>query len=315
MSKIDELERAEEEAEKARKEIYGEADTAVTEEETPEGETNKPPEEPPEETRPVVSEETWEQKYRTLHGKYQAELPIALAEVKKWKADAMALDERVRELEGKLSKISIDSSSSELDKDIEKYSLDYPDLGKIIKKITDQANARIQELEKKLSNRVQTEVEPVKEDLIKTKADTFDRDMIRLGVPNWKAIDNDPKFATWLKQAPIYGRFTREEMLTDAARAFDAVSASEIFLDFIKSNTPPEEPDTQAKLKNLTAPPRNESTSRARPSGGAVLTRAMYVDFMKQSSMGRFNPNDWGGKTEAQVEAMFDAVIAKGELK
>ena len=257
----------------------------------------------------------WKQKFDTLLGKYNAEVPRFAAEVKQWKDNAIALADRVSELETKLSSAEVQSKIDSVDVDLTQLESDYPDIGAYIRKLNEAHKAEINELRKQLKSNFDNSISEVKSDITVSKQQAFDKQMESLGVPNWRQIDQMPEFGEWLNQPAEYGRFTKLVLLQDAARALDAQAVSKFFLDFMKEYTSSQEgSDNQGKLKNFIAPPRNEQGGKPKREGANKLTREMYTQFMRDSAKGKFNPTKWGGKTEAQVEAMFDAAIAQGSL-
>lgn len=332
---IEKLEREEAAADKVWKEVYGDPETdgapAKTDDGTP-GDTGITPDpaegKPPDEKKPdpVVpdaqpkppTDVDWKHKYDTLEGKYRAEVPRLSSDVKQWRENAVALSQRVTELEGKLSETVAKTTVAETDQELDALEKDYPDIGKAIKKLKEAHKLEMEELTKKFQTGLTEELQPVKSDLSENKQGRFDAEMARLGVADWKTVDTQPEFHAWLNEPAPYGRYTKMELLQDAARALDAGKVSKFFLDF-KAQKPAapvgEEPvvDQQGRLEKFVAPPKNEIGGKPKV-GTKTLTRDMYVDFMRNSAKGNFNPAKWGGKTEAQVEAMFDAAIAAKEL-
>lgn len=263
----------------------------------------------------VVSEDTWKQKFDTLLGKYNAEVPRFAAEVKQWKDNAIALADRVTELETKLSSAEVKAQVDSVDVDLTELEREYPDIGSYIRKLNDAHRKEIDELRKQVKSNLDNSISEVKSDITVSKQQAFDKQMADLGVPNWRQIDQMPEFGEWLNQPAGYGRFTKLVLLQDAARALDATTVSKFFLDFMKESTSSQEgSDNQSKFKNFIAPPRNEQGGKPKREGANKLTREMYTQFMRDSAKGKFNPSKWGGKTEAQVEAMFDTAIAQGSL-
>lgn len=333
---IEKLERDEAAADEVWKKVYGEPETdgePVKPEGDIPGDTGivpdpaavKPPDEKPPEAivpdaqpKPPVDVD-WKHKYDTLEGKYRAEVPRLSSDVKQWRENAVALSQRVTELEGKISEAATKTKVVETDQELDALEKDYPDIGKAIKKLKEAHRLEMEELTKKFQTGLTEEMQTVKSDLSDTKQDKFDSEMAKFGVADWKTVDTQPEFHAWLNEPAPYGRYTKMELLQDAARALDAGKVSKFFLDF-KAQKPAapvvEEPvvDTQGRLEPFVAPPQNVVGGKPKVVTKA-LTRDMYVEFMRNSAKGNFNPAKWGGKTELQVEAMFDAAIAAKELK
>jgi hypothetical protein len=262
--------------------------------------------------------QTWKQKYSTIEGKYKAEVPRLNQDVKQWKDHAVSLNGRIADLEKTLDELKHNTVSTEVDKGLEGLIKEYPDIGTVIKKINDDHRAEIQALEKKFTKGMETEINSVKSDINLSKRERFDMLMRAQGVPDWQEIDTDPQFIEFLKEVPgPYTKKTKLDFLQEAARDLDADTVSKFFLDFKQlqnGNVAPPE-NRQEKMEKYIAPPKGNASKV--PTGGQkqILTREAYNKFWKDSSKGRFNPSEWGGKTEQQVEDMLDQAVIKGELR
>jgi len=321
------LEKAEAEADKIWKDTYGEPETEEPENkepvETPPADTKPVDEEPPEpETRVPEPEPEkavdWKHKYDTLEGKYHAEVPRLSQEMKQWRDNAVSLSKRVTELEALADSVNTSKVVGETDKELDALENDYPDIGKALKKLKESHKLELEEVKRSLQTGLSSEMENVKSDLSMSKQDKFDADMAKFGVPDWRELDKNPDFLNWLNEPAPYGRFSKLDLLQDAARVLDAQTVSRFFLEFKQKTAPvteePEVIDPQGRLNKFVAPPKNDMATKPKV-GTKTLTREMYVEFMKDSAKGKFSPAKWGGKTEPQVEAMFDVAIASGDMK
>jgi len=326
------LERADEAADKTWKEMYqpdkkeGEP-PVVTQEDIPAAEPEsaeplegKHTEEPPE---PKKKEVDFEQKYKTLEGKYKAELPRALSERDKEKARAADLEAKIAKLQEDISKSKTVESDIEVDAELEEIAIDNPSLAKVLRKLKEGTDSKINLFRDELQTGVKSELETVKSDLVSTKLDRFDSDMKERGIPDWKILDTDPKFVEWLNEKVPYTKSTKLELIQAAAKQRDAETVSEFFLDYKKtlagSSDDAPKPDAPAgdqnKMDKFTAPPKGKGgTAPNLPGEQTGLTRASYTKFMDETAHGKFNSAKWGGKTEEQMEVIFDNAIASGKL-
>lgn len=263
--------------------------------------------------------ETWAQKYRTLEGKYRVEVPRLNQDVKQWKEHAIALNGRITELENSINDINSKTASEVNSKEIDALASEYPDIGKVIKKINEDHRAELKALEDKLTKGVATEINSVKQNMVLTKKDRFDMAMKQAGIDDWATIDSDPRFIDFLNESPTpYTKKTKHTFLLEAADAFDIPTVATIFKEFKNAiNTPatPEKDEGQEKLEPFISPPKGQQRQAPASVAKPTYTREAYTKFMKETSVGKFNPSKWGGKTEEQVEAAFDKIIAAGELR
>jgi hypothetical protein len=328
------LERAEEEADAIWKSVY-QPEESETETKTPpevaEAKTEETPEEEAPETaveeaaavapeapsaKPDESDKTdWKQKYQTLDGKYKAEVPRLSAEVGQWREYATSLSRRISELE-EVPRVVPKKDEPETDPDLEALAERDPDFATVIKKIKEDHGREIAALRKEMETGITADLKSVKEDLKLSKEERFDLALRTSGVPDWKEIDHDPAFLEWLRAPVPYTRATKLDFLKDAARNFDAVTASQFFLDFKASQntegTPEVVEEIPDPLNKFVAPPRSGGPSIPKRSVQPGLTKAQYEKFMNPRY--QFNPADYGGRTEKQMEALFDAAILKGAL-
>ena len=266
---------------------------------------------------PTVSEDIWEKKYRTLEGKYKAEVPRLQADNNELKTEIGSLKQKLTELYDKDSNSKSVKASEEIDSDIATLSEYDPRVAEVVKKIKIDSDEKVKALEKKFGKVTEDTSKNVETDINKIKYMRFDNEMVSLGVQDWKTIDQDPGFIEWLSSNVRGTKYTKLQYLQEACRQYDTETASTFFLDYKKelAGAPPAA-DSQSKLNKSIAPPKGGAGSPPIKAGQSTgLTRESYQKFMLETARGKFNPKLWNGKTEEQVEAMFDQAISKDELE
>jgi hypothetical protein len=343
------LERADEDADKKWHEIYGggkvvdqdeqktaeapvqyaqNTDTveAQADPQPPQATTEVDPAAPEPQTPPNTKDDelTYKQRYKTLEGKYRAEVPRLAQEVKQWKEAALSATAKSKELEERIAALELEKRPKIDTEAIERLEAEVPGSGKVLNQVIADYEARINDLSKKLAGMSPSVTEPTQNvDIAELKRKQFDTDMRSLGVPDWRDIDNDEEFHAWLGGTIPYTRITRAEAVMKAAREYDAETAAQIFLDYKKVKVPVAptkteeelEAERQQKLTKQVVPKTGAAPpAKTRVSAQSQYTRDDYTRFMRESSKDRFNPANWGGKTEEQVEAMFDKLLIEGNL-
>jgi hypothetical protein len=343
-----ELDKAEEAAEKLWREQYqGESAEKETEEKpevTPPEVVEKPPEgktpveadtkvapipkeeKPPEKPEDKQPEKTvdWEQKFKTLEGKYKAEVPRTSAELKQWKEQALAMQRKIADLEVSIKASQSKEQDDATEKEIDSIARDYPELAKTLKKVAENHKADLQKVREEVQKGTDDKFASVKTEVDSIKQSNFDIEMASLGVPDWKEIDVDPSFLEWLNEEVPYTKTAKLQFIMDAAKKRDAKQVSKFFLDFKKAkgltqdggvveNEQPA-PTGQAQLEKYLAPPKGGGGNINLKGDAGGLTRAGYEKFMSETTRGKFSSKDWGGKKEEEVEAMFDKAISEGKL-
>ena len=268
---------------------------------------------PPDKTETV---DYWKQKFKTVDGKNRAEIPRLTAEVAQWKEFAVGLQGEIDTLKGDLEKVKT-SKAPEVEPDdstFESFAGDYPEIATFITKMKRDYEDKIASLTEKVDTGIPTELKSVQEELKLTKKERFDAELASI-VPDWKEIDVDPEFIESLNAKAPYMNATKLQLLQKAVKESDSETVAQFFIDY-KATLEEPEPSGQEKLEKFVAP--GKPGSGKPPKSGANqqgLTQAGYEKFMASSMKGQFNPKEWGGKTEVQVEAMFMSALRSGKLR
>ncbi len=328
---LEQLERAEAEAEKLLNPVpEGDEDKGTEEtttktkvEETQELATPEPEavvveptkEVPVKEVTPPVKSEDFEQKYRTLEGKYKAEIPRYQQEASDLREKLRVANTQLAELQEKINSSQTAKASEEIDADLQSLSEIDPRVATVVSKIKKDYDEKVKNLEKKVGKGIEDKNRSVETDIDSIRLMRFDEEMKAFGVPDWKEIDVDPKFAEFLSEPLAYTGHTKLEHLKAAADQRNAKIAAQFFLDYKKS-LPPVKEDNKGNLTKNLAPPKGGSSAPAvKPGQPTGLTRESYTKFMNDTARGKYNPKQWGGKTEEQMDEIFDKAIAAGELQ
>jgi len=178
---------------------------------------------PAEDTGTPSSDETWEGRYKTLQGKYDAEIP-RLAQAN---ADLRA---EVAYLKGKLETIDKqpDTAPSISNPKLEEFKKDYPDIYEYV-----------QEMQKELGlpSSIEDKVKQLTEVTQKTAVDRF-YEGLDSQVPKWRDINQDPAFAEWLKNEDRYTGLTKFELLSTAYNNLNVRLVANMFQDYQGNNEP-----------------------------------------------------------------------------
>jgi hypothetical protein len=144
-------------------------------------------------------------------------------------------------------------------------------------------------------------------------------------IPNWREINNDPRFHIWLDQVDPFSGHKRQDMVTDAYRAGHAARTLAFFHAYLREHTAvspqPGIPPTQTgisadrlPLADLAVPGRGQAA--APQNLGApekrIWTGAEIAAFYRQKNQGR-----WVGREAeaARIEADFIAAPLEGRFR
>lgn len=247
-------------------------------------------------------DESWKQRYRTLKGMYDAELPTLHAKIRE-------LEEANRQLQADLERVRATPPEPETpanpitDRDREEFG---EDLIELIERAAEAKTAplhkRIAELEQQ-NQELRGRVGDVSEKVGKTSAETY---LARLAdaVPDWEEINYDPNFIEWLKVVdPVYG-VERNVALQVAHKNLDVARVAAIFKAYKESRTPPTQPQKPAAdLGRQVAPTRTRSGAPAQQQvQGKIWTNAEISQFFDDWRRGRI-PQDEAERIEQDILA------------
>jgi len=198
-------------------------------------EVPSPSDQEPEKGKPSKNdEETLTQKYRTLQGMYNAEVPRLHSQNKE-------LTQRLQQMEQLLSNLSSEQNSQAApqtpseplisEKDVEEYGESLDVMRKVSREEYLPVTQKIAELEKYIDQLQKNVVPQVNNLAQQQKASTEQQfwSQLTASVPNWREVNDDPDFQTWLLERDPLVNVTRQTMLEDAQRSLDANRVAQFF--------------------------------------------------------------------------------------
>jgi hypothetical protein len=225
----------------------------------------KPVEEPKQtvsqETTAPVPESKWENKYHTLKGMYDAEVPRLHAEMREMKAQLQKLAEERAELQAKAETPPEPQRSLITEQDKEAFG---PDLIDLIERATE---SKLVDSRKREADLIK-EIKDLKSQLgnVSERQVMSDKDRFLMGlsarVSDWEQYNTDPGFLEWLQQVdPVYG-MPRQYGLNSAYEAFDVGRVATIFETYKALVTPKQAPQApKQELQRQVAPTRSRSST------------------------------------------------------
>lgn len=259
----------------------------------------------------VVPEETWERKYLTLKGMYDAEVPRLHAQMRELNAQVQALiaeNATVKAAQSTTEVSSVKPLITEQDK--EAFGSDLLDL---IDRATESKIAGFRERESQLLN----EVKELKGKLgnVTERQVVSDKDRFIAGlsqqVPDWEALNVDQGFLAWLAEVdPVYG-LPRQAALNNAYEALDATRTAAIFKQY-KLTLPQAPAKPNQELQRQVAPTRSRTstapaTSSAEPR---IFTQGEIAQFYDEWRRGYIAEAD-----AVKIEQEIAAAVSAGRVR
>jgi hypothetical protein len=264
--------------------------------------------------KPTVSEETWERKYLTLKGMYDAEVPRLHADMREMKAQMQQLVAEKATAEAKLASQPDEPQSSLItEQDKEAFGPDLIDL------INRAVKTETKSFEKRESQLLK-EIEELKGQLgnVSERQVVSDKDRFLVGlsqqVPDWEALNVDQGFLSWLNEAdPVYG-LPRQAALNSAYEAFDVGRVAAIFKAYKQLVTPQTKQPTKPnpELQRQVAPTRSRSST---PTATDMQNQKIWTS----GEIEQFY-NDWrrgyiDNEEAVRMEKEINAAVTQGRIR
>lgn len=247
--------------------------------------------------QPEVSEETWEHKYHRLQGKYDAEVPRLHSQVKELigrvesLTHALETKEQPKEEQPKRSQLVTDQ-------DREAFGEDLIDLQRrVAQEVASQYEAKFTQQQEQIAYLTQA----LQQQGNQVGEMTFEQ-KLRWAVPDFDAINNDPRWVEWLNAYSPELNGSRRVPAQDAYARGD-VDAVAHYVNLFKQTIAPKKADKrQAELERQVAPTKNASTGTAPNQQGKTYSMSewssLYDKVAQMVSRGKI---DEAQKLEAEL--------------
>lgn len=144
----------------------------------------------------------------------------------------------------------------------------------------------------------------------KSQAYTIFLEKLGVLVPDYAAIDVDPRFAKWLDQPDPYSGFIRMDLFKQAEASGDVGRVADFFREFKKSLGP-------AKTLDSKVTPVGSSASRTdkqqlRRDEQEIIPMSEYLKFMDDSTRGRYRGRE---SEERALMKRYDKALAERRIR
>jgi hypothetical protein len=276
------------------------------------------PQEQPAQSAPKAEDESWEHKYKSIHGRFM-----------RAQDQMRSMSEEIQNLQNIIATMQT-SQTSETPPELRAERLitddelrDYGDdflkvVGKKAKEelvpiIQSQAQ-KIEELERRLSGVTNV----VQQDNTQKMLDTLDQKL-----PKWRELNTDPEFLSWLRLPDPFSGAIRHEMLKAAYTQGNASRVLAFFNGFLAEEAvvapAKAEPDTggqrvsKVPLETLAAPGRAKSAAgNAAPAEKPIFKRADIAAFYADVAAGRYRGKD---ADKANLERQIFEAQREGRIR
>jgi hypothetical protein len=266
-------------------------------------------------TEPVnqIPEETWEQKYHSFKGKYDAEVPRLHAQVRELNQQIQQLIAENAEAKAKASMTQQEPSKPSLITEQDKEAFG-PDLIDLIERATESKISNFRQREEQLVNKIKElegQLGNVSERQVMSDKDRFFMGLAQQ-VPDWEQINEDQGFLAWLQQVdPVYG-VPKHTALTHAYESQDVLRVATIFKAYKDTLAPKQtsKPKNQ-ELQRQVAPTRSKNgQDPADAQNQQIWTDVLIQQFYDEARRGLISSDD-----VVRIENDISAAIAEGRYR
>lgn len=225
-----------------------------------------PQSEPASEPKQEVPEETWERRFKTLAGKYEAETPRLHQQIRDLQAQLQSQAEMLIELKSRPEPAPEPVKPLVTSDDEESFGADLVNLmRRVASEATNSVADRMARLEAAASqiNTLQQKVTEVSTSQAQTAEERFYA-KIAEAVPDWQEVDKDERWLAWLAEYdPVVGG-PRQNALNAAGESLDAGRVAALFNQWKALTVVPQQQaavQTQAELQRQVAPSKSKATT------------------------------------------------------
>ena len=262
-------------------------------------------------------DETVGQRYKTLQGMYNAEVPRLHAERRE-------LSDRVNQLEQLLSTMQQQPNKPEesipeepapklvTDADVEEYGESIEVMRRVSKEETLAAQKKLEALEKQiesLQSNVIPRVEQVAASQVKTSEQAFWSELSTT-VPDWRDMNDNQDFQNWLLEIDPLTGISRQTYLEDAQRNLDVGRVSNFFNTWKENNggvsnaQPNRKAQASTELERQVSPGKSKSTGKPQSNSGKTYSTDDIKSFFDEVRKGNYrNKEDERDRIERDIFA------------
>lgn len=293
-----------------------------------------------------LPQEGWEQKYRVLQGKYNAEVPRLQNQVREQQTQLQSFQSQLTATQNLLASLSAQRETAPAatppastpaaparlvkDEEVREFGADLIDVMRRV--VREEQATLLPEIDRRVApvaqrvERVAQATQNVGERVAQSDQQSV-LSMLASAVPNWMELNEDPGFLEWLDQVDPFSGAQRGALLKQAFKAHDGSRVVAFFSGYLKehaavtppaASNPPAAPAPaaapQRSLEQFVAPgtPKTGAASTQDGSGKRVWTRAEIGQFYADCQAGRFK----GTKEQRkQIETDIFAAQREGRIR
>ncbi len=266
--------------------------------------SEQPIEKPKEPATPEVPEETWQQKYRTLKGMYDAEVPRLHAQVKELQVYVTQLRDQIAATPAPTAPQPTETRKSSLvtDDDVQAFGADLIEVQrKVAREVAMEFREELEALKAQNAD--------LRKQIVQTGSQvgevTFEQRLFQ-AVPDWAQLNNDPAWIAWLDEVDPILRGPRRNAAQAAYNANDAQGVAYYVQLFKDMSAAPAIDPRQKELERQVQPTRTATAQTpVSQKGKMYTTRDVERMFLKVKDLNVSQKFEEARKLEAEIDAAY----------
>ena len=278
------------------------------------------PESAPPEQGNDNQDENWQQKYQTLQGMYNADVPRLNAQLQELTQRGQQMEQVLATMQAAPQPTAEPAPapvSSLTENEIEEYGESIDIMRKVSQEIAGQYERQINDLQATISEMkgsVMPRVEQIASQQAQSAEQTFWSDLQR-DVPNWRNINDNQDFQSWLLETDPLSGLTRQTYLDDAQRNMDVTRVASFFNSWSSATgasvAQPNRTAANSELEKQIAPGKGRSSGASQSGEPKTYTPKDIADFFGDVRQGKFKGDE--AKRDA-IERDIFAAQADGRI-
>jgi len=262
---------------------------------------------------------TIEQKYKTLQGMYNAEVPRLHAERRELAARVSQLEQLLGSLSNQSAKQIAETPTDKLvtDKDVEEYGESIDVMRRVSREEASAAQKRIAQLEgmvRQLQASVVPKVEQISQRQAQNNEQAFWTELSN-AVPHWQDTNDSERFQSWLLEVDPLTGISRQTYLEDAQRNLDVRRVASFFKAWDelngKSVAQTNRKASASQLERQVAPGRGRSGGNSTATDSKTYTPDDIKGFFNDVRMGRYKGRE---QERGRIERDIFAAQREGRI-
>ena len=272
------------------------------------------PEPTPDEQGEGNQAEDWQQKYQTLQGMYNADVPRLTAQNQELAGRITQMEQLIATMQVAQPVPTPEPQTTLTAEEVDEYGESIDIMRKVSEEAAGSVRQQLTELQqtvRQMQGAVLPRVEQIASQQAQTVEQNFWADLTNL-VPNWRDINGNEDFQNWLLETDPLSGLTRQTYLDDAQRIMDPSRVASFFESWLQlSGTATAQPNRTAatsELEKQVTPGRSRNTGAPQGKEQKTYTPRDITKFFADVRTGKFK-----GKEEERDKIERDIFAAQRE--